>query len=82
MKSVLAAVAPASATVPRLPIAIVSTMPEQLIAEHLHGNGKRKAPERGAYLGVIDDHGCACVTDVTVERSSARKNASISSSVV
>ena len=29
---------------------------EQLIAEHLHGNRKRKAPERGAYSGVIDDH--------------------------
>ena len=31
-------------------------MPSNLIAEHLRGNRKRKAPECGAYVAMIDDH--------------------------
>ncbi len=56
MKSVVAAVAPASATAPKTANCDGIYDAQQLIAKHLQRKRKRKAPERGANLGMVDDH--------------------------
>src|SRR5947209_7709445 len=50
---------------------------QQLIAEHRESDRKRKAPDRGAHVPMVDEHSA-----LGHKASSASKNAPISSSVV
>ncbi len=61
---------------------MVSTMPSNLIAQHLHGKGNRKAPECGAYTGVIHYHRGGAVHVFFRKLSNVEKKRSISSSEV